>query len=656
MDSAVVIVGAGPVGLMLSGELRLHGVDVVVFEQRATRPEESRGIGFTARAAEVFDQRGVLSRLGKIEFGQQGHFGGVRIDFTSMSDNHFGVRGMPQYRIERGLEDWATELGARIHYGYTVIDFTEDDDGVSVTVEGPLGRFLHRAQYLVGCDGGRSVVRRHAGIGFPGTTPTRGMYLADIVDCEVRPRYIGERVATGMVMSTPLEGGVHRITIHEDSAPPPEGYTPTFEELADTWLKLTGESLHGGRARWISSFTDSARLAERYRQGRILLCGDSTHIHLPAGAQGLSVGVQDAVNLGWKLAGVVNGWAQPELLDTYHTERHPVGQKLLRNTRAQGLLYLSADEMDPMRSVLGELAALPGPARILAGFVSGIDVRYDVGDDSALAGLRMPDAGFVDADGTATRVFELLRPARGVLITTVEDAGYAAIAAGYRDRVDVKVGRWAERTVGTDEPPALPLAVLLRPDGHVAWAAPGRAGLAAALRRWFGEPVAAVDSVRPGENRANGHPSPQKITTFLTFRDGAEEAMNLYLSLFDDARVVKVIRARAQEPGWPEGCLQHALFSLGGQQVMCINMPPPGARGHDHANWDEMEFNPAMAMYVQCESREEIDRLFDGLADGGTVYMPLGTYGFSARFGWLTDRFGVSWRLNLSEETVAAAA
>lgn len=640
MDSAVVIVGAGPVGLMLSGELRLHGVDVVVYEQRSSRPEESRGIGFTARAAEVFDQRGVLPRFGKIESGQQGHFGGVRIDFTQMADNHFGVRGVPQYRIERGLEAWATELGARIRYGYSVVDFDEDDDGVTVTVEGPLGLFEHRTRYLVGCDGGRSTVRRRAGIGFPGTTPTRGMYLADIVGVDVRPRYIGERVATGMVMAAELEGGVHRITIHEDDAPPPDGYTPTFEELADTWLKLTGESLHGGSARWISSFTDSARQAERYRQGRIILVGDSTHIHLPAGAQGLSVGVQDAVNVGWKLAGVVAGWAPPELLDTYHSERHPVGRRLLRNTRAQGLLYLSAEEMDPMRTVLGELAALPEPALILAGNVSGLDIRYDVGDDSPLAGLRMPDAAFVGADGRATRVFELLRAGRGVLITTVDDAGYAGVAAGWRDRVDVRAGRWADRTAD------LPSAVLLRPDGHVAWAAPGRDGLSAALRRWFGQPVTVTA----------GRAAPQKITTFLTFREGAEEAMNLYLSLFDDSRVVKVIRARAQEPGWTEGCLQHALFSLGGEQIMCINMPPPGARGHDHANWDELTFNPAMAMYVQCDSREEIDRLFDGLAEGGTVLMPPGTYGFSARFCWVTDRFGVSWRLNLSAEPAAAAA
>jgi 2-polyprenyl-6-methoxyphenol hydroxylase-like FAD-dependent oxidoreductase/predicted 3-demethylubiquinone-9 3-methyltransferase (glyoxalase superfamily) len=651
MDSAVVIVGAGPVGLMLSAELRLHGVDVVVYEQRSTRAEESRGIGFTARAAEVFDQRGVLPRFGTVEFGRQGHFGGVRIDFTQMSENHFGVRAVPQYRIERGLHEWATELGARIRMGYTAVDFDEDDEGVTLTVEGPLGRFEHRSRYLVGCDGGRSMVRRGAGIGFPGTTPTRGMYLADIVGVDVRPRHIGERVATGMVMAAELEGGVHRITIHEDDAPPPDGYTPTFEELADTWLKLTGESLHGGRARWISSFTDTARLAERYRKGRILLVGDATHIHLPAGAQGLSVGVQDAVNLGWKLAGVVAGWAPEELLDTFHTERHPVGERLLRNTRAQGLLYLSAEEMDPMRSVLGELAALPEPARILAGNVSGLDVRYDVGDDSPLAGLRMPDAAFVDADGRATRVFELLRPGRAVLVTTVDDAGYAGIAAGWRDRVDVRTGRWVDGMAG--ENVALPSAVLLRPDGHVAWAAPGRDGLEAALRRWFGEPVTGAVAQTDGAYVVT---APQKLTTFLTFREGAEEAMNLYLSLFDDTHVVKVIRARAQEPGWSEGTLQHALFSLAGQEVMCINMPPPGARGHDHANWDELAFNPAMAIYVQCGSREEIDRLFDGLADGGTVIMPPGTYGFSARFCWVTDRFGVSWRLNLSAEPAAVAA
>src|SRR5688572_21490845 len=214
VDSAIVIAGAGPVGLMLSGELRLHGVDVVVFEQRTERAEESRGIGFTARAAEVFDQRGLLQRFGKVEPGTQGHFGGVRIDFGRLDDNHFGVRGVPQYRIERGLEAWATELGARINRGYTVVDFEEDADGVTVVVDGPDGRFTHRSRYLVGCDGGRSLVRRRAGIEFPGTAPTRSMYLADIVGCNVRPRYIGERVATGMVMAARLDDGVDRITIH----------------------------------------------------------------------------------------------------------------------------------------------------------------------------------------------------------------------------------------------------------------------------------------------------------------------------------------------------------------------------------------------------------------------------------------------------------
>ncbi|MEV0130313.1 FAD-dependent monooxygenase [Dactylosporangium sp. NPDC050688] len=647
MDSAIVIAGAGPVGLMLGAELRLHGIDVVIFEQRPAPAVESRGIGFTARAAEVFDTRGVLTRFGKIEPGEQGHFGGVRIDFTKLADNHFGVRAVPQYRVERGLEEWATELGARIRRGYSVLGYTEDDEGVTVTVDGPLGRFQHRSRYLVGCDGGRSLIRRLAGIDFPGTAPTRGMYLADIIGADVRPRYIGERVTNGMVMAARLDDGVDRITIHEDIAPPPDGPTPTFEELADTWLKLTGESIHAGRARWISSFTDSARQAAQYRKGRVLLVGDSAHIHLPAGAQGLSVGVQDAVNLGWKLAATVAGWAPPQLLDTYHTERHPVGQRLLRNTRAQGLLYLAATEMDPLRQVLGEIVALPEPARLLAGMVSGLDVRYDVGDDDPLAGLRLADSPVVTADGQPTRVFELLRRGRGVLVVTGADLTPATAAAAWGDRVDVVTGRWG--ATGAD----LPAAVLLRPDGHVVWTSRSTQPVQAALGRWFGESAAtAVETPAAAEaaQPAAVAVPPQKITTFLAYRHDAEEAMNLYLSAFDDSHVVKVIRAREGEPGWTEGTLQHALFSLGGQQVMCINMPPAGARGHDHANWAELTFNPAMAMYVQCQSEAEIDRLFTALAEGGEVLMPPGTYGFSARFAWVTDRFGVSWRLNLSRE------
>lgn len=497
MGTAVIIVGAGPVGLMLAGELRLGGVDVVVYEQRITPSGESRGLGFTARAAEVFNQRGLLTRFGKIEMGEQGHFGGVRIDFGMLEDCHFGVRGVPQYRIERVLEKWTQELGASVLRGHAVTGLRETAQGVVAVVDGPGGRNENTADYLVGCDGGRSTVRQLGGFDFPGTDATRGMYLADVVGCDIRPRYIGERVPGGMVMSARLENGVDRITIHEDGAPPPDSKrSPTFTEVADTWQRLTGESIHGGEARWVSAFTDATRQATEYRRGRVLLAGDAAHIHLPAGAQGLSVGVQDAVNLGWKLAATIKGWAPDGLLDTYHDERHPVGARVLRNTRAQGKLYLSGDEIEPLRGVLSELVTIPDAARHLAGMVSGLDIRYDVGSSGhPLLGARMPDRELEILDGSRMRVADMLHQARGVLISVDNSREMNRLTAGWSDRVDVVTASWvrtstAGRQAATD-------SVLIRPDGYVVWASPGGGDLLEALHRWFGSARVAAETSNP---------------------------------------------------------------------------------------------------------------------------------------------------------------
>lgn len=490
METPVIIVGAGPVGLMLAGELRLAGVPVVVFEQRETIADESRGVGFTARASEVFDQRGVLQQFGKIESGTEGHFGGVRIDFAALEDNHFGVRRVPQPRIEHELEKWALELGATIRRGYRVTSVRMTDDAMIATVEGPDGCVEHTAEYLVGCDGGHSAVRQHVGIDFPGTEPTRGMYLADIVGIDLPTRYVGVRVPGAMVMSAKLDNGRTRVTIHEDSAPPPGASPPTFAEIADMWLRLTGESIHHGQMKWVSAFTDATRQAAEYRRGRVLLAGDAAHIHLPAGAQGMSVGVQDAVNLGWKLAATVNGWAPDGLLDTYHSERHPVGARVLRSTQAQALIFLRGDEMQPLRNVLGELVKLPEAAALLAGMVSGLDVRYDVGGSGhLLLGLRMPDRDLTLADGSHSRVLELLHPARGVLITGESSGAARKLAVGWSDRIDVVVASWQPASVRS--PDANTDSVLIRPDGHVVWAEPGGGDLGDALHRWFGSPVRA---------------------------------------------------------------------------------------------------------------------------------------------------------------------
>src|SRR5215207_3783917 len=380
MSERVIVVGAGPVGLMLAGELRLAGVEVTVFERRPERSGESRGLGFTARATEILDQRGLLARFGDVETSPQGHFGGIPMDFSILEGSHFGTRGIPQYRVEAMLETWVTELGADLRRGHDVVGLQASPDGVTVTLDAPGGRLVESAGWLVACDGGRSTVRALAGFDFPGTGATREAFLADVVGMNIKPRFIGERVPGGMVMSAPLEAGVDRIIVCPTGAPPPDrNRTLTFAHVADAWQELTGQSLHDAEVRWFSAFTDATRQVTEYRRGRVLVAGDAAHIHLPAGGQGLSVGVQDSVNLGWKLAAVVNGWAPDGLLDTYQAERHPVGARVLRNTLAQGMLYLSGSWVTPLRTVFAELVGLEATRKHLSGMISSLDIRYDVG-------------------------------------------------------------------------------------------------------------------------------------------------------------------------------------------------------------------------------------------------------------------------------------
>ncbi|MGW7439699.1 FAD-dependent monooxygenase [Streptomyces sp. NPDC054849] len=495
METDVIVIGAGPAGLTLAAELRLGGADVVVFEQRAERSWESRGIGFTARATEMFHQRGILERLENIEITRQGHFGGIPIDYGVLEGSHFGVRGAPQYKIEEMLENRALELGVSLRRGYELIGLTDTGDGVTAVVEGPQGPEEFTARYLVGCDGGRSTVRRLVGIEFAGSDATREMYLADVSGCDIKPRMIGELLPNGMVMAAPLEQGYTRIIVCENGTPPDRNREVTFTQVADAWQRLTGDSIHHGEARWVSSFTDATRQATEYRRGRVLLAGDAAHIHLPAGGQGLSVGVQDAFNLGWKLAATVKGWAPEGLLDTYHAERHPVGARVLRNTLAQGTLNLTGRSVEPLRTVMAELIALPAVARHLSGTVSGFDVAYG-GDEPdgpradrpahPLLGTRMADRELELADGGHDRIARLLHPARGVLITADASDDTSRTAAGWSDRVDVV--RVKSFPAGPEEGGAETESVLVRPDGYIAWTAPDGGGLTAALRRWFGEP------------------------------------------------------------------------------------------------------------------------------------------------------------------------
>jgi bifunctional hydroxylase/dehydrase len=489
MDTDVLIIGAGPTGLMLAGELRLGGTRVIVAERLAHPSGESRGLGFTARAMELFDQRGLLPRFRTtVEVSPRGHFGGVQFDYTVLPGAHFGARGIPQSRTEAMLQDWAAELGADIRRGHEFTGLDQDTDGVRVTLLGPDGPVTVRASYVVGCDGGRSAVRRAGGFAFPGTPPTRTMFLADVAGAGLHPRPLGERLPGGMVMSAPLGPDVYRIIVCEHGAPVRDrADEPTFPEVADAWQRITGEDIHGGTATWVSSFNDTTRQATEYRRGRVLLAGDAAHIHLPAGGQGMSTGIIDAVNLGWKLTARVQGWAPPGLLDSYHAERHPAGADLLVNTRAQGMIFLGGADAEPLRELLAGLLAHDDVQRHLAGLVSGLDVRYDAGaGQHPLLGRRLPP-GLLRGAGGGPGTPQLLHPGQGLLLDRSEDPGLRDLASAWKDRVltvpaELDPAADAEILAGA-------AALLVRPDGHVVWASGDGTEPDLALRRWFGEPA-----------------------------------------------------------------------------------------------------------------------------------------------------------------------
>ena len=495
MDTDVVIAGAGPTGLMLACELRLAGVDVVVVERLAGRTGESRAGGMHARTLEVLDQRGVVDRFLAVgELQSVGHFSGMWLDFDESESRHPRPLMILQSAVERLLEEWAAELGVRVRWSSEVTGISQDEAGVTVelgTAEG--GPAALRARYLVGCDGGRSTVRKLSGIGFPGTPATMTALIGDVELPDLPEDYIWVRRRPGGDFSViSFEPGWYRVITSEYDRVADRDDPATFEQLRESLIRLAGTDWGMHSPRWVSRFGDAARQASRYREGRVLLAGDAAHIHFPAGGQGLNVGVQDAVNLGWKLASVVHGHAPDSLLDTYHAERHPVAERVLHNTRAQAALARPGAQTDALRDVFGSLLAMDNVNRYLCGMLTGLDVRYPADGDHALAGRRVPDADLATADGIIG-IYDLLHAARPVLLDLRGSAGLAAAAKGWADRVDLVEARNEDDSwpvPGGHEVPA-PAALLIRPDGHVAWAAaasgaPDTSGLRSALATWFG--------------------------------------------------------------------------------------------------------------------------------------------------------------------------
>ena len=486
-EQAVVIAGGGPTGMMLAAELALANVEVTVVERRSDHAlVGSRAGGIHARTIEVLDQRGVADRfLAEGRVAQVATFASTVLDMSDFPTRHPYSLGIWQNQVEEIMAAWIVELPVQIHYGREVTGFAQDGTGVNVELSD--GRSL-RANYLVGCDGGRSVIRRAAGIEFEGWDATRSNLIAEVELTEEPPRGM-RRDARGVHGLHKLEDGqTVRVVVTEQLLGPSS--EPTLRELSAALIAVFGTDFGIHSPTWISRFTDMTRQAVAYRAGRVLLAGDAAHVHYPAGGQGLSLGVQDAVNLGWKLAQVVKGTSPDSVLDTYCAERHPVGARALRYTMAQGVLQRSDDRTDALAGVVSELVAMDEPRKLLAGMVSGLDIRYDLGEGHPLLGRRMPDLDLVTPDGPL-RVFKALHDAKPVLLNLGEPRGIDITP--WADRVkliDASYGGvWELPVLGAVSAPA---AVMIRPDGYVAWVGDGTdVGLPEALTTWFGPPMAA---------------------------------------------------------------------------------------------------------------------------------------------------------------------
>ena len=461
-EHAVVIAGSGPTGLMLAGELALAGVDVVIAERRNSQHVDgSRAGGLLSRTIEVLDQRGIAERflsVGQVHPFQL--FAMVTLNICDFPTRHNYILALWQSQFEPILADWVAELGVPILRSREVVGFDQDEDGVDVEL---CDDTVLRAQYLVGCDGGHSLVRKQAGINFTGLDPSTSWLVAEVEmdeEPEAGMRY-DEIGAHGL--SRMGEGGPIRLVLTERDLK--KHNNPSIDELKEALVTVYGTDFGLRSARWISRFTDMTRQAETYRSGRILLAGDAAHIHPPHGGQGLNTGVQDAVNLGWKLAQVIKKTSSSCLLDTYHRERHPVAARVLHNTMVQVALNGGGARHQALRDTMTELLGLDEPRKRIAGMLSGLDIHYDLGEGHPLLGRRMPDLEIQTEDGPL-RVYTLLHDARPVLLNLGEPGAFDI----YADQVSVfdatYEGKWELPVLGDV---TAPKAVLIRPDGYVAW-------------------------------------------------------------------------------------------------------------------------------------------------------------------------------------------
>lgn len=484
-EHAVVIAGGGPTGLMLAAELALARVDVAIVERRVNQDlAGSRAGGLHARTIEVLDQRGVADRfLSQGKVMQVAGYAMIPLDISDFPTRHNYGLALTQNHIERILADWVGELAVPIYRGREVTGFAQDDAGVDVALSD--GGSL-RAAYLVGCDGGRSVIRKKAGIDFPGWDPSISYLIAEVDMAEepawgIRP---GDKGINGLAK---LEDGKRvRVLLIEPQVV--QGVQPTLDELRAALITVYGKDFGVHNVTWLSRFTDMARQAASYRERRVLLAGDAAHVHGPTGGQGLNIGVQDAVNLGWKLAQVVNGTSPDSLLASYQAERHPIAARVLKNTLAQTALMRGDERTKVLHEKMSELLKMDEPRKRYAAMMSGLDIQYDLGRSDLdkrhpLLGRRMPDLDVITESGPQ-RVFTLLHEARPVLLNLGKPGALGTTPRADRVRlIDAQyAGAWELPALGAI---AAPTAVLIRPDGYVAWASDGTDdGLRDALTTW----------------------------------------------------------------------------------------------------------------------------------------------------------------------------